>query len=114
MVNTNAMAQKPRQLDTVTNAPGLSPGELTGHPVGQGGIYTYQTMGACRRNSSISSMAKNNTENPIVWLSLKKVSRKAENYPCSHPTGWDLQIFQEDEGEAMAEWGGRSFRDLTP
>lgn len=98
VVNTNAMAQKSWQLDTVTDTPGLSPDELVGHPVGQGGIYTYQTGGALRRNNSISSMAKNNTENPIMWLTLKRVSRKAENYPCSHLRGWDLQIFQKDKG----------------
>lgn len=113
-VNTNAMAQKPWQLDMVTNPPGLSPDELLGQPVGQSGIYMYQTGRARRRNNSISSMAKNNTENPVVRLTLKKVSRKAENSPCSHPTGWDLQIFQKAKGEAMAEWGRRSFGDLAP
>lgn len=88
-----------------TNALGLSPDELVGHPVGQGGIYTYQTGGAGRRNSTISSMVKNNTENPIVWLTLKKVSIKAENSACSHPTDLGLTDLPERQGRGHGRVG---------
>lgn len=114
VVSTDTMAQKLWWLDTVTNIPLVSPDNLVGCLVDQGVTYMYHTVRSMpEEQCQISSMAKDNTEDMVVWLNSEKTSGKNGNSAYSLPTWWDFWMFLKEKEEHMTEQDGSPFRDLA-
>lgn len=89
------------------------PDETVGHPIDQGETYMYCTGGnMLEGRCKTSSIDKDDAESPVAWTNSKKAPRRVKNFPCPHPTCWDLQMFLKAKGEDMMKWGRKPFRDL--